>query len=63
MNTPERLDRIADLSRLAEEVFEDRKAAEHWMTSPNKALGGDAPALLCETEIGAKQVRRLLIIA
>lgn len=56
----ERLDRIATVSNLAHEVFEDQDAAAKWMSAPNKALGGTAPILLCETEIGAKQVRRVL---
>ncbi|WDY59641.1 type II RES/Xre toxin-antitoxin system antitoxin [Pseudomonas sp. PSKL.D1] len=56
----ERLDRIASVSHQAEEVFESRDAAAQWMSAPNKALGGDTPILLCETEIGAKQVRRVL---
>ncbi|WP_338010181.1 MbcA/ParS/Xre antitoxin family protein [Pseudomonas sp. GM21] len=34
--------------------------ATHWMSTPNKAFGGTAPIMLCETEIGAKQVRRVL---
>ena len=56
----ERLDRIAAVSHLAEAVFESREAAAQWMSKPNKALGGSTPILLCETEIGAKQVRRVL---
>lgn len=56
----ERLDRIASVSHQAEEVFENRDAAAQWMSKPNKALGDNAPILLCETEIGAKQVRRVL---
>ncbi|NIE77789.1 DUF2384 domain-containing protein [Pantoea sp. Tr-811] len=56
----ERLDRIAVVSHLAEEVFENREAAAQWLSRPNKALGNVAPILLCETEIGAKQVRRVL---
>lgn len=56
----ERLDRIATVSQQAEEVFENRDAAAQWMSKPNKALGGNTPILLCETEIGAKQVRRVL---
>jgi putative toxin-antitoxin system antitoxin component (TIGR02293 family) len=56
----ERLDRIATLSHMAEKVFEGRDAAVQWMTRANKALGGNVPILLCETEIGAKQVRRAL---
>jgi len=56
----ERLDRIATVSNLAEEVFESREAAANWMSKPNKALDGSTPIMLCETEIGAKQVRRVL---
>ncbi|VVO73678.1 hypothetical protein PS862_01465 [Pseudomonas fluorescens] len=56
----ERLDRIATVSHLAEEVFENKANAAHWMSTPNKALGGTAPIMLCETEIGARQVRRVL---
>lgn len=56
----ERLDRIATVSNQAQEVFESREAAAQWMSKPNKALGGKTPILLCETEIGAKQVRRVL---
>lgn len=56
----ERLDRIASVCGLAEDVFESREGATQWMSKPNKALGGDVPIVLCETEIGAKQVRRIL---
>ncbi|MNF67494.1 hypothetical protein D3C84_493100 [compost metagenome] len=56
----ERLDRIATVSHLAEAIFEVQVAATQWMSTPNKALGGMAPIMLCETEIGAKQVRRVL---
>lgn len=56
----ERIDRIATVSHLAEEVFEDKANVAHWMSTPNKALGGIAPIMLCETEIGARQVRRVL---
>jgi len=56
----ERLDRIAAVSHLAEEVFESRDKAAQWLSRPNKALGAGTPIMLCETEIGAKQVRRVL---
>lgn len=56
----ERLHRIAAVSCLAEEVFESSEAAAQWMERPNKALGGRTPTMLCETEVGAKQVRRVL---
>ena len=56
----ERLDRVASVSHLTEGVFDDQVRAVQWMSMPNKALGGIAPIMLCETEIGAKQVRRIL---
>ncbi|MFK9079237.1 antitoxin Xre/MbcA/ParS toxin-binding domain-containing protein [Pseudomonas neuropathica] len=56
----ERLDRIATVGHLAEEVFESQEKAAQWMSTANKALGGAAPIMLCETEIGARQVRRVL---
>lgn len=56
----ERLDRIATVSNLAFEVFEDQDKAAKWMSAPSLALGDVAPIELCETEIGAKQVRRVL---
>lgn len=56
----ERLSRIATVSHLAEEVFETQLIATHWMSMPNKALGGSAPIMLCETELGSIQVRRAL---
>ncbi|WP_460151869.1 antitoxin Xre/MbcA/ParS toxin-binding domain-containing protein [Pseudomonas sp. S2_B07] len=56
----ERLDRIATVSHLAEEIFETQMIATVWMSTPNKALGGTAPIMLCEIEAGANQVRRVL---
>ena len=56
----ERLDRIATLSRLVVAIFETQVTATQWMSAPNKALGGTAPIMLCETEIGTKQVCRVL---
>ncbi|CAN7542615.1 MULTISPECIES: type II RES/Xre toxin-antitoxin system antitoxin [unclassified Pseudomonas] len=56
----ERLDRIAAICHLAEQIFESREAVARWMSKPNKALGGSTPILHCVTEIGGKQVRRVL---
>ena len=56
----ERLDRVAVVCHLAEAVFQSRDTAVCWMSKPNKALGGETPVMLCETEIGTKQVRRVL---
>ncbi|MDP3814665.1 antitoxin Xre/MbcA/ParS toxin-binding domain-containing protein [Pseudomonas sp.] len=56
----ERLDRIAVIASLADEVFEDQTKAADWLSMPNMALGNEPPIRLCETEIGATQVRRVL---
>lgn len=56
----ERLDRLAMVAMLAKDVFETSGAAAQWMAAPNEALGGNTPVMLCETEIGAGQVRRVL---
>jgi len=56
----ERLDRIAAIALLAEEVFEDATAASQWMATPHPALNGNSPVMHCETSIGARQVRRIL---
>lgn len=56
----ERLDRVAVVCHLAEQVLQNRNMAACWMSKPNKALGGDTPVLLCGTEIGGNQVRRVL---
>lgn len=56
----ERLDRIASIALLAEDVFEDETAASEWMSTPNPALEGKTPVMHCETSIGARQVRRIL---
>lgn len=56
----ERLDRIAAVCLLAEGVLESRDAVLRWMSNPNQSLGGGTPVLLSETEIGSKQVRRVL---
>jgi hypothetical protein len=45
---------------LVEEVFEDKAVAASWMTTANNALGGKTPVSLCETDIGAHQVLRVL---
>jgi putative toxin-antitoxin system antitoxin component (TIGR02293 family) len=58
--TSERLDRLASVAHLAQEVFENRDRALSWLSSPNIALGSQPPIMLCETELGANQVRRVL---
>ena len=56
----ERLDRLAQMAVMAEGVFEDKAVATSWLATANDALGGKTPLELCETELGARQVRRVL---
>lgn len=56
----ERLDRIAALATHAAQTFEDQDSASRWMITPNRALNDQVPIALCDTEIGARQVRRVL---
>lgn len=58
--TSERLDRIALICQQAQKVFESREATTRWMSVPNQSLGHSIPLMLCLTEIGANQVRRVL---
>lgn len=56
----ERVDRLFQVALLARDVFEDDKVAAKWLSTANDALGGEPPFSLCDTELGAKQVRRVL---
>ena len=56
----ERLDRVAMIATQAAEVFEAADKASRWMVTANAALGDATPLHLCESEIGARQVRRVL---
>lgn len=53
-------DRLSRVAVLAEEIFEEKAVAISWMATVNDALGGRTPIFLCDTEIGARQVLRLL---
>ena len=56
----ERVVRVADVTRLAEETFGEREAARQWLKSANRALGGATPLSMLDTEPGAGEVRRIL---
>ena len=56
----ERVVRVADVTRMAEETFGGREAATHWLKSPNLALAGAMPLSMLDTEPGAGEVRRIL---
>jgi putative toxin-antitoxin system antitoxin component (TIGR02293 family) len=56
----ERVVRVADITRMAEETFGRQEAAAQWLKSPNLALGGATPLSMLDTEPGAGEVRRIL---
>jgi putative toxin-antitoxin system antitoxin component (TIGR02293 family) len=57
----DRLLRVARVYRLALGLFEsDHNAALAWLSRPNRALDGKAPLQLSTTEVGAREVERLV---
>jgi putative toxin-antitoxin system antitoxin component (TIGR02293 family) len=57
----ERLLRLATLFEQAFALFEgDVATAREWLTRPKKALGGETPLRLARTEVGAREVERLI---
>jgi len=53
--------RVASAYRAAVELFEgDQGAAQRWLNTPAKALGGESPLTRLETEAGAEQVHDLI---
>lgn len=56
----ERLWRLADMMKLAQEVFEDEEAAKAWLRTPNLTFQDDAPMDYLDTEPGAIAVRQVL---
>ena len=56
----ERVVRLLQIALLARDLFENDELAARWLSTPNDALGGVNPITLCDTELGARQVRRIL---
>lgn len=56
----DRLVRMARLVAAAEETIGDRVRAMIWLARPNRALDGEAPLSLADTDLGAQEVERLL---
>ena len=56
----ERVVRVADVTRMAEETFGGREAAARWLKTPNLALRNATPLSMLDTEPGAGEVRRVL---
>ena len=53
----ERVVRVAEITRMAEETFGGREAATRWLKTPNLSLGREMPLSLLDTEFGAGEVR------
>ncbi len=45
---------------MAEAIFQSNDMALNWMRRENIALGNAKPIELCDTDVGAAQVRRVL---
>jgi putative toxin-antitoxin system antitoxin component (TIGR02293 family) len=56
----ERLARLALAQRQAEDTFGDSEAAREWLRSTNVALGGGTPLSMLDTDIGAREVAKIL---
>ena len=48
------------LNKRAKEVLGDEKSAQHWLTTPKKALGGQTPIKIARTKAGLESVYALL---
>ena len=60
---PVQSDRLLRLARIvahAETVFDTFEVALDWLKNPNRALGGDVPLSLLDTDAGAVQVEEIL---
>jgi putative toxin-antitoxin system antitoxin component (TIGR02293 family) len=56
----DRLFRLTRVMAHAEQVLDDRTKAAKWFHRPNRALGGEIPLYLMDTDIGATQVDDVL---
>ena len=62
--TPEESDRIYRLARivqLAIDVLGSDEKARNWLKAPNRALGGEVPFELLDTDVGTRQVEAALL--
>lgn len=60
---PEESDRIFRLARIfsrAERVFGGEAKASRWLSRPNRALGGESPLSLLDTDAGTQEVEAIL---
>ena len=61
---PAESDRVLRTSRLfarAQDLFDgDQAAARSWLMTPQRALGGAIPLEIAKTEVGAREVERII---
>ncbi len=56
----DRLYRLARIAARASEVLGDEDKASSWLHRPNRALAGESPVSLLDTDLGARQVEDVL---
>ena len=56
----QRLERLARIVAMTEEVWQDKTAAAEFLTRPLRSLGGRTPLQMATTDLGARQVEELL---
>lgn len=56
----ERLIRLGAIERLAEDTFGDAELASAWLQTGNLGLGNETPLSLLDTEVGCREVSRVL---
>jgi putative toxin-antitoxin system antitoxin component (TIGR02293 family) len=56
----DRLYRLARIVALAKQYIGDEEAANRWLKRSNRALGGNVPLELIDTELGARAVENVL---
>jgi len=56
----QRLERLARMAALAEEVWEDDALAHEFLTSAQPQLGGERPVDLARSDLGTREVEELL---
>lgn len=57
----QRLERLARMTALAEQVWEDAELAHEFLNSVQPQLDGDRPVDLARTDLGTRQVETLLM--
>jgi putative toxin-antitoxin system antitoxin component (TIGR02293 family) len=53
--------RVARVFAQAKDTFGTKEKASHWLQSPNRALRGDVPLELLDTDAGAQSVQTILL--